>query len=81
VLDKITFDLPITFPADKDRIAVSEDINRIVIPRKDNNVSGANFEVLIGFEVTPEMAAFNRDGKRFRPTAGQTASRDVASQK
>ena len=30
--------------------------------------------VLIGFEVTPQMAAFNREGKRFRVTAGQQAS-------
>jgi len=29
--------------------------------------------VLLGFDVTPEMAAFNREGKRFRVNAGQTA--------
>jgi hypothetical protein len=78
VLNKATFDLPVTFPEGQDRVALTQEIDRIVIPRKDNNVSGANFEVLIGFEVTPQMAEFNRLGKRFRPTAGQT-SRDVAS--
>ncbi len=78
VLGKATFDLPVTFPAGQDRVAVTQEIDRIVIPRKDNNVSGANFEVLIGFEVTPQMADFNRLGKRFRPLAGQTAQ-DVAS--
>jgi hypothetical protein len=72
VLEKTMFDLPVSFPAGQDRTFVTEDINRIVIPRKDANVSGANFEVLIGFDVTPRMAAFNRDGKRFRPNAGQT---------
>jgi hypothetical protein len=70
VLDKTVFELPITFPDRQDRMFATEELNRIVIPRKDANVSGANFEVLIGFEVTPQMAAFNRDGKRFRPNAG-----------
>jgi hypothetical protein len=74
VLDKTTFAVPVTFPADADRVALTQDISRVVIPRKDSNVSGANFEVLIGFEVTPQMAAFNRDGKRFRPNAGQVAA-------
>ena len=72
VIDKASFDLPVTFPAGQDRVTETQDINDIVIPRKDAGVSGANFEVLIGFEVTPAMAAFNRDGKRFRPNAGQT---------
>ena len=33
-------------------------------------------QVLVGFDVTPEMAAFNREGKRFRLNAGSdTAAR------
>ena len=74
VIDKQTFDVPVAFPAGQDRVALTQDIARIVIPRKDNNVSGSNFEVLIGFEVTPQMAAFNRDGKRFKPNAGQVTA-------
>ena len=35
-------------------------------------------DLLIGFDVTPEMAAFNRDGKRFRVNAGQTAQAQQA---
>ena len=31
-----------------------------------------NFEVLIGFDVTPEMVEFNRSGSRFRVNAGTT---------
>jgi len=73
VLDKVYFDMPITFPSGADRVSHIETLNRIVIPRKDARVSGANFEVLVGFDVTPQMAAFNRDGKRFRPNVGQTA--------
>jgi hypothetical protein len=70
VLAKQTFDLPVTFAAGQDRLYKTETLSEIVIPRAKATVSGANFEVLVGFEVTPEMAAFNRDGKRFRSNAG-----------
>ncbi|MEO8811713.1 MAG: Tat pathway signal sequence domain protein [Caulobacteraceae bacterium] len=79
VLDKQSFSLPVTFPAGRDRVLVTETIPSIVIPRATTTVSGGNFEVLIGFDVTPGMAAFNRDGKRFRPNAGETATANQAS--
>jgi hypothetical protein len=72
VLAKEYFDLPVTFPQGQDRVYANETLKTITIPRADEKVSGGNFEVLIGFDVTPEMAAFNRDGKRFRVNAGQT---------
>lgn len=71
VLHKETFDLPVTFPEGEDRVYVTEQIGSIVIPRASISTSGSNFEVLIGFEVTPQMAAFNREGKRFRLNVGQ----------
>jgi hypothetical protein len=71
VLGKSEFTLPVTFPAGEDRVNKVEAFDNIVIPRKDTKVSGANFEVLVGFDVTPEMADFNRAGKRFRANAGQ----------
>ena len=59
----------------EDRVNVRDTLEGIVIPRAAVTTSGSNFEVLIGFEVTPQMAAFNREGKRFRVTAGsQTAA-------
>lgn len=70
VLSKEYFDLPVTFPAGSDRAMVRESLGGIVIPRANLDTSGANFEILIGFDVTPQMAAFNRDGKRFRVNAG-----------
>jgi hypothetical protein len=73
VLAKEYFDLPVTFPAGQDRVYANQTLKTITIPRADEKVSGSNFEVLIGFDVTPEMAAFNRDGKRFRVNAGQQA--------
>jgi hypothetical protein len=79
VLAKKTFELPVNFPAGQDRVYKSEEVKGIVIPRATATVSGANFEVLVGFEVTPEMAAFNREGKRFRPNVAPAASPTVAS--
>ncbi|RAK58183.1 Tat pathway signal sequence domain protein [Phenylobacterium deserti] len=74
VITKEFFDLPVTFDKGQDRVYVTETVGEIVIPRGTATTSGANFEVLIGFEVTPQMAAFNRDGKRFRLTAGSAAA-------
>ena len=74
VLQKQYFDMPVAFPAGQDRVNKTEDVLGIVIPRNDIKVSGANFEVLVGFDVTPEMAAFNREGERFRVNAGETTA-------
>jgi hypothetical protein len=76
VIDKQYFNLPVTFPAGKDRVLMTDNIKGITIPRARATVSGSNFEVLIGFDVTPEMVAFNRLGKRFRANAG-VASADT----
>jgi len=70
VIAKETFDLPVKFPEGQDRVYATEEIKEILIPRATMTTSGANFEVLVGFEVTPQMAEFNRDGKRFRVNAG-----------
>ena len=40
----------------------TEEIERIEIPRANNEVSGENFEVLVGFELTPEQLALQRQG-------------------
>ena len=75
ILAKETFELPVAFKEGEDRVYIREDSKNITIPRASMTTSGSNFEVLVGFEVTPQMAAFNREGKRFRVTAGsQTAA-------
>jgi hypothetical protein len=83
VLDKEYFDVPAVFDKGQDRVTYIDRIADIVIPRGKASVNGANFEVLVGFDVTPQMAEFNRDGKRFRVNAGapetQTASNDGSS--
>lgn len=65
VIAKEYFDLPVNFGG-SDRTLATEQIKGIVIPRANIQVSGSNFEVLVGFDVDERMAAFNRDGKRFR---------------
>lgn len=48
----------------------TEIIQDIIIPRADESVSAANFEIVVGFELTEEQATFNREGRRFRLNAG-----------
>ena len=70
VLDKQYFTVPVQFTPGKDRVDYVDHVADIVIPRASTRVSGDNFEILVGFDVTPEMADFNRQGKRFRVNAG-----------
>jgi len=70
VLGKEYFNLPVTFPGGQDRIRIADKLQGIVIPRASDQIAGDNFEILVGFDVTPEMAEFNREGKRFRVNAG-----------
>jgi hypothetical protein len=72
--------MPVKFEGEQDRVYVTETIDRIVIPRATMTTSGANFEVLVGFDVTPEMAEFNRLGKRFRVNAGTAVAAGSDSQ-
>lgn len=73
IIAKQYFDLPISFGPGEDRVYATEKMAQITIPRAKDTTSGANFEILVGFDVTPQMAAFNRDGKRFRLNAGTAA--------
>lgn len=72
ILAKEEFTIPVTFPEGQDRVYVTEKVASITIPRASIATSGSNFEVLVGFNVTPQMAAFNREGKRFRLNVGQS---------
>jgi len=72
ILAKTYFDMPVTF--DASGVAEVREERTIVIPRASEEVSGGNFEVLVGFDVTPQMAEFNRSGSRFRIQAGEPAA-------
>jgi hypothetical protein len=70
ILSKEYFDLPVNFQGQRTASVTEE--RTIVIPRAGVDTSGGNFEILVGFDVTPEMAEFNRSGSRFRVNAGTT---------
>lgn len=64
------YEVDVDFPGGADRVNVSQEIKEITIPRANATTSGVNFEILVGFDLTPEQLAFNRAGKRFRPDVG-----------
>jgi hypothetical protein len=72
VINKKTFPMTVTFPPGADRVRVTEKVDNFTIPRATETTSGLNFEIIVGFEVTPEQRQFNADGRRFRLSAGQS---------
>ena len=74
ILAKQYFDVTAKFAPGQDRVLITDHVNGVLIPRADANVSGSNFEVLVGFDIAPDMVDFNRLGKRFRVNAGPTSS-------
>lgn len=69
-IEKEYFDVDVRFRDGETVATHSEEIEEIRIPRANETVSGSNFEILVGFDLTPEQLAFNRDGRRFRVDAG-----------
>lgn len=71
VIDKQTFPLQVTFPEGSDRVTITKSIEDFMISRAADTTSGENFEIIVGFEVTPQQRDFNAEGRRFRVNAGQ----------
>jgi hypothetical protein len=65
-IEKAYFDVDVRFARGEAVVTRTEQIEHIVIPRATPETSGENFEILVGFELTPEQLQFNRDGRRFR---------------
>lgn len=72
------FDVDVRFPRGQDVVSHTEHISRIVIPRANAEISGENFEILVGFELTPDQLQFNRDGHRFRIDAASRSAQAPA---
>lgn len=70
VLAKEKFSTDVRFPKGKDIVRRTEKVDGIVIPRATATVNGTNFEVIAGFDLTPEQLAYNRSGKRFLLNTG-----------
>jgi hypothetical protein len=65
VLAKEDYAVDVKFAKGASVVRRTEKIDGIVIPRATETVSGTNFEIITGFELTPEQLAYNRSGKRF----------------
>lgn len=70
VISRQVYTQRVIVPAGADRVALKSLPIAIEIPRANKDIAGSNFEVLVGFELTPEQLDFNRNGKRFRVDAG-----------
>src|SRR5690606_35540628 len=72
VLAKEYFELPVNFEDGALTTSVTQD-QVVVIPRADATYSGEHFEILVGLDVKPQMAEFNRTASRFRVNAWTAA--------
>jgi hypothetical protein len=80
VLAKLDSEVKVTFPKGVNEVRRRVTVNGIVIPRATETISGVNFEVLTGFELTDEQLAFNRSGKRFLMNVGVAPQREAPRQ-
>ena len=66
MIEKAEFTVPVKFGREDLVERISEKIDEIIIPRASERTSGSNFEVIIGFALTPDQARFNRSGKSLK---------------
>ncbi|MEM9233141.1 MAG: hypothetical protein AAGA69_02755 [Pseudomonadota bacterium] len=66
VIAKETFTKPVRVRGGIASIDLTEEINSILIPRKDNSISGTNFEIAVGFALTRDQILYNRSGKSLK---------------
>ncbi len=66
VIAKKEFLVPVDFNEDRIVVTLTEEIDKIVIPRKREETSGLNFEVIVGFALTPKQVIYNRSGKSLK---------------
>jgi hypothetical protein len=66
VIVKKEYLIPVKFDDDESVKTVEQELKEIVIPRKDDQTSGTNFEIIVGLVVTPQQALYNRSGKSLK---------------
>lgn len=59
ILDKHVFNLPVTFPPNVDGVSVITDPVLLHLPTT-HGLSGLNYHIIVGFQVTPDELALNR---------------------
>lgn len=66
VIAKEEFPAPATFSEKRQIVVFEDEVDKIVIPRSGDNISGVNFEIIVGFDLTAKQAIFNRSGKSLK---------------
>lgn len=66
VIEKAEFDVGVEFGGNDKMKVVEDKVEQIVIPRANKDISGTNFEIVVGFSLTPQQAIFNRSGKSLK---------------
>lgn len=66
VITKKEFTLPIRFNKKRSVVVLEDEIDEITIPRSGEEISGVNFEIVVGLKLTPQQAVFNRSGKSLK---------------
>ncbi|MEZ5922673.1 MAG: hypothetical protein R3C60_15175 [Parvularculaceae bacterium] len=66
VITKQEYAVPVKFGDGESVKRVEQEINKIIIPRANDTISGSNFEIIIGLDLTPAQAIFNRSGKSLK---------------
>ncbi|MEO1251432.1 MAG: hypothetical protein AAFW81_03685 [Pseudomonadota bacterium] len=66
VITKKEFSTPVKFSEKRRVVVIEDEIDKIIIPRANEGMSGVNFEIIVGFSLTTEQAIFNRSGKSLK---------------
>ncbi|WP_425409123.1 hypothetical protein [Hyphococcus sp.] len=66
VIAKSEFAVPVEWDGDEAVAVQRVEVDEILIPRASDQVSGVNFEIVVGFAVTPQQAIYNRSGKSLK---------------
>ena len=66
LIAKEEFVVPVTVRDGLATVTFTEEIKRITIPRANENTSGTNFEIAVGFALSREQLLYNRSGRSLK---------------
>lgn len=66
VIEKAEFGVGVKFDGEESTKIVEDKVGEILIPRASKDISGTNFEIVVGFVLTPQQAIYNRSGKSLK---------------
>ncbi|WOI53751.1 hypothetical protein [Parvularcula sp. LCG005] len=66
VIAKTEFTVPVKIEGGIATVRLSDDVDGIVIPRKDGDTAGTNFEIAVGLSLDRQQVLFNRSGESLK---------------